>query len=64
MSSKTVVLTVVLALIVGRWVAQVLLEWLNRRHARAHSSAVPDALKATVDEPTYFKTVSYTLARG
>ncbi|HVV73583.1 MAG TPA: M48 family metallopeptidase [Verrucomicrobiae bacterium] len=64
MNSKAAVLTVVLVLIIGRWVVQVLLESLNRRHVLTHSGSVPEAFKATVDEATYLKTVSYTLAKG
>jgi STE24 endopeptidase len=44
--------------------AQLWLERLNRRNVLAHAHAVPEALKEIVDDPTYEKTVQYTLARG
>jgi STE24 endopeptidase len=37
---------------------------LNRRHAIAHRGKVPDAFKEIVDEPTYQKSVDYTLAKS
>ncbi len=36
---------------------------LNARHVRAHSNAVPDAFKDSVDPETYRKSVDYTLTR-
>jgi STE24 endopeptidase len=54
----------VAALIVLKWAAQIWLERLNLQHVRAHSAAVPDAFKSVVDEPTYRKSVDYTLAKG
>lgn len=51
-------------LIVLRLGAQVLLEWLNRRHVQAHAAEVPAAFRATMDEATYGKAVSYTLAKN
>jgi len=54
----------VAALIVLKWAAQIGLERLNLKHVRAHAGAVPDAFKGIVDEPTYRKSVEYTLAKG
>ncbi len=54
----------VVFLIVLRWAGGAVLEWLNRRHAEAHRSAIPDALRGTVDDATYAKSVDYTLAKS
>src|SRR5947208_1309070 len=51
-------------LIVLRWIAQLLLEHLNRRHVLAHAHAVPEAFRTTIDPATYAKSIQYTLARG
>jgi STE24 endopeptidase len=53
-----------LLLIVARWAAQLWLERLNRCHVLAHAGAVPEAFKGVVDEPTYGKSVQYTLAKS
>ncbi len=42
-----------------RWLSH-----LNRQHVRAHADRIPSALKDVVDEPTYAKSVRYTLARN
>jgi STE24 endopeptidase len=54
----------VVALILARWGAELGLEWLNRRNVLAHAGSVPDAVKGIVDEPTYARSVEYTLAKG
>jgi STE24 endopeptidase len=54
----------VLGLIIGRWAAELVLEWLNRRNVLAHAVAVPAAVKGIVDEPTYARSVDYTLAKA
>src|ERR1043165_1758597 len=64
MSTFNAVSLTIAALIVLKWIAQVCLERLNLKHVRAHASAVPDAFKGIVDEPTYRKSVEYTLAKG
>lgn len=56
--------SVVLALILGRWLAELGLEWLNRRHVLSHAGAVPEAFRGVVDEATYRRAVEYTLARN
>jgi STE24 endopeptidase len=43
---------------------QLWLDRLNQQHVLAHAGAVPDALKEVIDEPTYKKSVEYTLAKG
>lgn len=55
---------IVLALIALKCVVQLWLERLNQRNVRAHAGAVPEVFKGIVDEPTYAKSVQYTLAKG
>src|SRR5437870_12810149 len=55
---------VVCILIFARWAAEVWLSNLNRRHVLAHADAVPEAFRGIVDEPTYKKSVAYTLAKA
>ena len=43
---------------------QLALEWLNRRNVLANSKAVPAAFAEMIDEPTYSRSVDYTLAKG
>jgi len=53
-----------LTLLLVKAAAQLWLERLNRKHVLAHANAVPEPFKAVVDEPTYRKSVEYTLAHG
>ncbi len=53
-----------LLLILAKCAVQLWLERLNRRNVQAHAGAVPEAFKTIVDEPTYARTVQYTLAKG
>jgi STE24 endopeptidase len=55
---------VVCLLIFARWAVELWLSALNRRHVRAHADAVPEAFRGVVDEPTYKKSVAYTLAKA
>jgi STE24 endopeptidase len=55
---------IVFALLAAKLGAQLWLERLNRRNVLAHSSKVPEAFQGIIDEPTYRKTVDYTLAKG
>ena len=54
----------VIGLILGRWVAELGLEWLNRRNILAYAGAVPDRVTGIVDAPTYARSVQYSLAKG
>jgi STE24 endopeptidase len=54
----------VLALVLAKAGVQFWLNRLNRRHARAHAGSIPEALRETMDEATYAKSVDYTLARN
>src|SRR6185312_4781847 len=55
---------VVCLLIFARWAVELWLSNLNRRHVLAHADAVPEAFRGVVDEPTYKKSVAYTLAKA
>lgn len=55
---------VVLGLVMARAGMQFWLEKLNRRHVLAHSAEVPEAFREVIDEPTYRKSVQYTLAKS
>ena len=55
---------IVSSLILAKWLAELWLEELNRRHVLAHADAVPEAFQAVVDPATYAKSVQYTLAKG
>src|SRR5437016_4045417 len=63
MSSSSLVL-VFLVLVVLKWTTQIWLERLNLKYVAVHAGAVPDVFKGIVDEPTYKKSVEYTLAKG
>jgi STE24 endopeptidase len=54
---------VICLLILARWAAELWLSNLNRRYVLAHADAVPEAFRGIVDEPTYKKSVAYTLAK-
>jgi STE24 endopeptidase len=58
------VTTLILALVLARWAAQLWLEKLNQSHVRAHAGAVPDALKEAIEPDTYARSVEYTLAKS
>lgn len=51
-------------LVVARWVASMWLSHLNRGHVLAHADDVPEAFVGIVDEPTYARSVAYTLAKS
>src|SRR5215471_17002583 len=54
----------IVVLIVLKLVVQLALEQLNQRNVRAHAQNVPEAFKDVIDEPTYRRSVEYTLAKG
>src|SRR5688500_8421555 len=55
---------VFVALILGKWMAQLWLESLNRKHVLEHAGAVPSAFSGVVAPETYAKSVDYTLAKN
>lgn len=58
------VLLIILLLIGLRWLAQMWLDYLNRREVLAHADTVPQAFREFIDDSTYDKSVSYTLAKN
>src|SRR5688572_3437257 len=58
------VLSVVAALMVLRLVADLVLSALNRAEVRRHASSPPPAVAAIMDQPTYSKSVAYTLEKS
>src|SRR4029453_10131640 len=52
------------ALILARAIAELWLSRLNQRHVRAHADEVPPAFREMVDEPTYRRSVDYTLTKS
>ena len=55
---------IALVLILARAIAELWLSQLNQRHVRAHADEVPPAFREMVDEPTYRRSVDYTLAKS
>jgi STE24 endopeptidase len=55
---------VALVLILARTVAELWLSRLNERHVRAHADEVPPAFREMVDESTYRRSISYTMAKS
>jgi STE24 endopeptidase len=55
---------VVFALILARAIAELWLSRLNESHVRAHANEVPPAFREMVDEPTYRRSLDYTLAKS
>ena len=58
------VTTVVLILILAKWLADLALTRINLRHVRAHAGSVPAVFAGVVDEATYDQSVRYTLAKA
>src|SRR6516225_6801214 len=55
---------IALILILSRAIAELCLSRLNQRYVRAHANEVPPAFRDMVDEPTYRRSVDYTLAKS
>jgi len=55
---------IALALILSRAFAELWLSRLNQWHVQAHADAVPPALREMVNEPTYRRSIDYTLAKS
>ena len=60
----TPLLTVFIALLVAKLVAEAWLDALNRRTVREHAGAPPEAVRGVMDEETYRRSVQYTLAKS
>ncbi len=55
---------VALLLILARAITELCLSRLNQRHVRANANEVPTAFREIIDEPTYRRSVDYTLAKS
>jgi STE24 endopeptidase len=55
---------IVTGLVLAKVLVELWLEKLNQQHVQSHSEQVPDAFKEVIDEPTYAKSIKYTLAKG
>jgi len=55
---------IALVLILARAIAELLLSRLNQRHVHTHADEVPPPFREMVDEPTYRRSVDYTLAKS
>jgi Zn-dependent protease with chaperone function len=51
-------------LILARGIAELWLSRINQRHVRAHADEVPPSYREMIDEPTYRRSVDYTLAKN
>ena len=58
-----IIVCLTLGLILARLAAELWLAALNRRHVLRHAGEIPKAFRGTIDEPTYKKSVAYTLAK-
>lgn len=58
------VLTVFLGLLILKLAAEVLLDLLNRREVQRHAHQLPAGLSGAMDQPTYSRSVNYTLAKN
>jgi len=59
--------TLLIAVLLGiaaKWLAQLRLEQLNRKHVLAHSREVPPAFREVVEPAIYAKSVDYTLTKS
>src|SRR5437879_1595575 len=54
---------VALLLILARAITELWLSRLNQYHVRAHANEVPQAFREIIDEPTYRRSVDYTLSK-
>lgn len=55
---------VVLGLLIAKWIAQLWLDLLNRRHTQAHGAQVPTAFREMISAEEYARSIQYTLARN
>ena len=58
-----IIVCLTLGLILARLATELWLAALNRRHVLAHAGEIPKAFQGSIDEPTYKKSVTYTLAK-
>jgi len=58
------VATIALVLILARAIAELWLSRLNQRHVRTFADEVPTIFREMVDQPTYHRSINYTLAKS
>jgi STE24 endopeptidase len=63
MQVETTVAWFVAGMILARWAVELWLSALNCRHVSAHAGAFPTAFQGFIDQPTYEKSITYTLAK-
>lgn len=56
------IVVVAVVLLAGRWLLQLWLGHLNRRHVEAHAGQVPAPFRAMIDPAAYARSTDYTLA--
>jgi len=59
-----IVIWLTLVLILARLAAELWLAAFNCRHVLAHAGEIPPVFRGLIDEPTYKKSIAYTLAKG
>lgn len=64
MIKTSTVASIVLVLIFARLAVRLWLARLNQRNVLAHAHAIPDAFRGVIDEPTYARSIQYTLAQN
>ena len=57
------VLIIFVVLLVSKLGTDIVLEWLNLRHVRAHADEVPEPFRGFIDPPEYRKSIEYTEAK-
>ena len=60
----TIIAIAAVALLLIRWLAELLLSERNRRYVLAHAQSVPEPFREFIDPTTYARSVDYTLAKG
>jgi STE24 endopeptidase len=55
---------IALVLILARAIGELWLSRLNQRHVQAHADEVPRAFREMVDEPTYRRSINYTMSKS
>src|SRR5450759_3273820 len=55
---------IALVLILARAITELWLSRLNQRYGRAHGQEVPRPFRGIIDDPTYRRSVDYTLAKS
>lgn len=64
LTNPEIAFAIAAVLVLTRAAGEIALERINSRHVRAHANRVPETLAATMDAPTYARTVQYTLAKS